>query len=142
MAKVELLAPSGNFECVKAAVANGADAVYLGGQQFSARAYANNFSNEELEKVCDYCHSYGVKVYVTVNTLYKDNEFEQMLSFVGQLYAMGVDGLIMQDLGAISAVRQCYPGMPVHASTQLTANSMDEVRAFEKMGLTTVVLSR
>ena len=142
MAKVELLAPSGNFECVKAAVANGADAVYLGGQQFSARAYANNFSNEELEKVCDYCHSYGVKVYVTVNTLYKDNEFEQMLSFVGELYAMGVDGLIMQDLGAISAVRQCYPDMPVHASTQLTANSMDEVRAFEKMGLTTVVLSR
>ena len=142
MNRVELLAPSGNFECVKAAVASGANAVYLGGQQFSARAYANNFSIEELDKVCDYCHSYDVKVYVTVNTLYKDGEFEQLLSFVESLYEIGVDGLIMQDLGAISVVRRCFPDLPVHASTQLTANSLDEVKAFEEMGLTTVVLSR
>ncbi|MBR2701586.1 MAG: U32 family peptidase [Erysipelotrichaceae bacterium] len=142
MSKVELLAPSGNFECVKAAVASGANAVYLGGQLFSARAYANNFSTEELDKVCDYCHGYGVKVYVTVNTLYKDSEFEQLISFIDDLYRIGVDGLIMQDLGAISLVRKCYPDLPVHASTQLTANSLDEVRAFEAMGLTTVVLSR
>ncbi|MBR2544875.1 MAG: U32 family peptidase [Erysipelotrichaceae bacterium] len=142
MSKVELLAPSGNFECVKAAVASGANAVYLGGQLFSARAYANNFSTEELDKVCDYCHGYGVKVYVTVNTLYKDSEFEQLIRFIDDLYRIGVDGLIMQDLGAISLVRKCYPDLPVHASTQLTANSLDEVKAFEAMGLTTVVLSR
>ena len=142
MNRVELLAPSGNFECVKAAVASGADAVYLGGQLFSARAYANNFSTDELDQVCDYCHSYGVKVYVTVNTLYKDAEFAQLISFIADLYRIGVDGLIMQDLGAISLVRQCYPDLPVHASTQLTANSLDEVRAFEELGLTTVVLSR
>ena len=107
MNKVELLAPSGNFECVKAAVASGANAVYLGGQLFSARAYANNFSTEELDKVCDYCHGYGVKVYVTVNTLYKDSEFTQLISFIDDLYRIGVDGLIMQDLGAISLVRKC-----------------------------------
>ena len=142
MSKVELLAPSGNLECVKAAVASGANAVYLGGQLFSARAYANNFSTEELDKVCDYCHGYGVKVYVTVNTLYKDSEFEQLIRFIDDLYRIGVDGLIMQDLGAISLVRKCYPDLPVHASTQLTANSLDEVKAFEAMGLTTVVLSR
>ena len=142
MNKVELLAPSGNFECVKAAVASGANAVYLGGELFSARAYANNFSTEELDKVCDYCHGYGVKVYVTVNTLYKDSEFTQLISFIDDLYRIGVDGLIMQDLGAISLVRKCYPDLPVHASTQLTANSLDEVKAFEAMGLTTVVLSR
>lgn len=142
MNKVELLAPSGNFECVRAAVASGANAVYLGGQLFSARAYAGNFSVEELNEVCDYCHCRGVKVYVTVNTLYKDSEFEQLKVFIGELYRMGVDGLIMQDLGAIRLVRTCYPDLPVHASTQLTANSLDEVRAFEKLGITTVVLSR
>ena len=139
---VELLAPSGNFECVKAAVCNGADAIYLGGKLFNARAYANNFDKEELEKVCDYCHSYGVKVYVTVNTLYKNEEFEELMPFIDELYVMGVDALIMQDLGAISLVRKNWPDFPVHASTQLTANSIKDVNEFEEIGLSTVVLSR
>ena len=140
--KAELLAPSGNFDCVKAAVNAGADAVYLGGRAFGARAYAANFDNEELERVCDLCHSFGVKVYVTVNTLYKDEEFPELYSFINALYTMGVDGLIMQDLGAIRMVRQTWPDLPVHASTQLTANSLDDVKLYEEMGLKTVVLSR
>ncbi|MBQ6505154.1 MAG: U32 family peptidase [Flexilinea sp.] len=140
--RAELLSPCGNFDCVKAAVNNGADAVYLGGRLFNARAYASNFDDETLEQVCDLCHSYQVKVYVTVNTLYKDEEFEALVPFIDGLYAMGVDGLIMQDLGAISLVRKYWPELPVHASTQLTANSLDDVKAFEAMGLTTAVLSR
>ena len=140
--KAELLAPSGNFDCVKAAVNAGADAVYLGGRAFGARAYAANFDNAELEQVCDFCHSYGVKVYVTVNTLYKDSEFSELITFIEALYAMGVDGLIMQDLGAIRLVREHFPELPVHASTQLTANSLDDVKEFESLGLKTVVLSR
>ena len=140
--KAELLAPSGNFDCVKAAVNAGADAVYLGGRAFGARAYAANFDNEELERVCDLCHSFGVKIYVTVNTLYKDEEFPELYSFINILYTMGVDGLIMQDLGAIRMVRQTWPDLPVHASTQLTANSLDDVKLYEEMGLKTVVLSR
>ncbi len=140
--KAELLAPCGNFECVKAAVNAGADAVYLGGRSFGARAYAANFDNKELERVCDLCHSFGVKVYVTVNTLYKDEEFPELLSFVSALYAMGVDGLIMQDIGAIRMVRHNFPDLPVHASTQLTANSPDDIKAFEALGLKTAVLSR
>lgn len=140
--KVELLSPCGNFDCVKAAVNAGADAVYLGGRAFGARAYAANFDNDSLEQVCDLCHSYGVKVYVTVNTLYKDEEFPELIPFIDALYVMGVDGLIMQDLGAIHMVREYWPDLPVHASTQLTANSLDDVKAFEAMGLKTVVLSR
>lgn len=142
MRKAELLAPSGSFECVKAAVYNGADAVYLGGRLFNARAYANNFDDEELAMTCDFCHQYDVKVYVTVNTLYKQTEISQLLSFVGKLYEMGVDGLIMQDLGAISLVRKYWPDFPVHASTQLTTNSLNDVKVLEEMGIKTVVLSR
>ncbi|MBQ9036553.1 MAG: U32 family peptidase [Erysipelotrichaceae bacterium] len=142
MKKAELLAPSGNFECVRAAVANGADAVYLGGQLFNARAYAANFSNEELAKVCDFCHGYDVKVYVTVNTLYKDEEFKELMDFINELYCMGVDGLIMQDLGAIDLVRKMWPDFPVHVSTQLTSNSLEDIRAYEKLGVKTAVLSR
>lgn len=140
--RVELLAPCGNFDCVKAAVNAGADAVYLGGRAFGARAYAANFDHSELEDVCSLCHSFGVKVYVTVNTLYKDEEFAELSAFIDELYVMGVDGLIMQDLGAIRMVRQNWPDLPVHASTQLTANSLADVKELEALGLKTVVLSR
>ena len=140
--RAELLSPCGNFNCVKAAVNNGADAVYLGGRLFNARAYASNFDDETLDQVCDLCHSYQVKVYVTVNTLYKDEEFDALIPFIDGLYAMGVDGLIMQDMGAIALVRKYWPELPVHASTQLTANSLEDVKQFEAMGLKTAVLSR
>ena len=140
--KAELLAPCGNYDCVIAAVNAGADAIYLGGQLFNARAYASNFDNGTLEKVCDLCHSFGVKVYVTVNTLYKDEEFQELIPFIDALYTMGVDGLIMQDLGAIRLVRKNWPDLNVHASTQLTANSIEDIKELEALGIRTAVLSR
>lgn len=140
--KVELLAPSGNFDCVRAAISNGANAVYLGGRLFNARAFAANFDNEELKEVCDFCHLYDAKVYVTVNTLYKNEEFPELISFIDELYAMGVDGLIMQDIGAIALVRKYWPDLPVHVSTQLTSNSLEDIKWYEREGVRTAVLSR
>ena len=140
--KAELLSPCGNYDCVTAAVNAGADAIYLGGQLFNARAYASNFDNETLERVCELCSTFGVKVYVTVNTLYKDEEFSALLPFIDRLYAMGVSGLIMQDPGAIRAVRKYWPDLSVHASTQLTANSLEDVLEMEALGIRTAVLSR
>lgn len=140
--RVELLSPAGSIEAVKAAIANGCNAIYLGGKQFNARAFASNFDNQQLEEVCDYAHLRKVKIYVTVNTLYKDEEFPQLLSFINELSMMGVDGLIMQDLGAISLVRKYFPDLPVHASTQLTSNSLDDVLFYQNLGLKTVVMSR
>ncbi|WMI80243.1 DUF3656 domain-containing U32 family peptidase [Anaerotignum sp. MB30-C6] len=140
--KPELLAPAGSMESLKAAVNNGCDAVYLGGKLFSARQYAGNFSLEELEEACDYCHLRGVKVYVTVNTLYKDEELKDFISFIGKLYKMGVDALILQDSGAAKMVRETYPDFPLHASTQMTANSLEDVRYWESLGFSKIVLSR
>lgn len=140
--KPELLAPAGSMESLKAAVNNGCDAVYLGGKLFSARQYAGNFSMEELEEACDYCHLRGVKVYVTVNTLYKDEELKELVAFVGKLYKMGVDALILQDSGAAKLIRANYPEFPLHASTQMTANSLEDVRYWESLGFSKIVLSR
>ncbi len=140
--KPELLAPAGSMESLKAAVNNGCDAVYLGGKLFSARQFAGNFSLEELEEVCDYCHLRGVKVYVTVNTLYKEEELKELSNFVGKLYKMSVDALIVQDSGAAKMIREKYPDFPLHASTQMTANSLEDVRYWESLGFSKVVLSR
>lgn len=140
--KPELLSPCGNMDCVKAAVNNGADAIYIGGKQFSARQYAGNFGISEITEVCDYCHLRDVKVYVTVNTIYKDKEINELLKFVSSLYEAGVDALIMQDVGAAEIIRKNFPLMPLHASTQLTANSMEDVLSLEKAGFERVVLSR
>ncbi len=140
--KPELLAPAGSMESLKAAVNNGCDAVYLGGKLFSARQYAGNFSLEELEEACDYCHLRGVKVYVTINTLYKEEELKELLGFVGKLYKMGVDALILQDSGAVKLIRENYPDFPLHASTQMTANSLEDVRYWESLGFSKIVLSR
>lgn len=140
--KPELLAPAGSMESLRAAVNNGCDAVYLGGKEFSARQYAGNFSLEELEEACDYCHLRGVKVYVTVNTVYKNEELQGFLSFVGRLYHMGVDALIMQDTGAAKLVQENYPDFCLHASTQMTANSLADVEYWHGKGFQKVVLSR
>jgi len=140
--KPELLAPAGSMESLKAAVNNGCDAVYLGGKLFSARQFAGNFSLEELEEACDYCHLRGVKVYVTINTLYKDEELKELLGFVGKLYKMGVDALIIQDSGAAKLIRENYADLPLHASTQMTANSLEDVRYLESLGFSKIVLSR
>ncbi len=140
--KPELLSPAGSMESVYAAVNNGCNAVYLGGKAFSARQSASNFTLEELEEVCDYCHLRNVKVYVTVNTIYKDKELEELLRFVGELYRMGADALIMQDLGAAKLIRSVYPDFTLHASTQLTSNHISDVNFLAENGFEKVVLSR
>ncbi len=138
----ELLSPVGSMESLYAAVNNGCDAVYLGGKSFSARYYANNFGIEEISEVCDYCHLRGVRVYITVNTIYKDTEINEFLKFIDDLYRIGVDALIVQDLGASELIRNRYPDFPLHASTQLTTNSLEDVQYLYENGFSKVVLSR
>ncbi len=140
--KPELLSPVGSKESLLAAVSNGCDAVYLGGQSFNARESAKNFTIEEIAWACDFCHLRGVKVYVTVNTLYKENELQAVLDFVGELYKIGVDALILQDAGAASLVREHFPDFSLHASTQMTANSLADVEYLSSLGFQKVVLSR
>ena len=142
MMKPELLSPAGSMDSLRAAVNSGCDAVYLGGKQFSARAYAGNFDLQELEDACDYCHLRGVKVYVTVNTVYKDDELKGFLTYIKALYEMGVDALIMQDAGAAKLVKEHFPDFPLHASTQMTCNSLADVKYWESQGFNKIVLSR
>lgn len=142
MLKPELLSPCGTMESLKAAVNNGADAVYLGGKKFSARKYAGNFSTDEIREACDYCHVRGVKVYVTVNTLYKDSELTPFINFVKELYMIGADALIVQDTGAANLIKRSFPDMKINASTQLTANTADDVNFLRNNGFDKVILSR
>nr|MDA8234425.1 U32 family peptidase [Clostridia bacterium] len=138
----ELLAPVGSWEALVAAVENGADAVYLGGKLFSARQYANNFSDEEMKKALDYAHFRGVRVFVTVNTLMADRELEQCLEYLRFLYEAGVDAVIVQDLGLVRLGRKLLPGLELHASTQMTVHNLEGVRLLEDLGFNRVVLSR
>lgn len=142
MNNIELLAPSGSKESLIAAVMNNADAVYLGGTKFSARAYASNFTDEELTEAVDYCHSYGVKVYITINTLIKDEEMEEALEYAKHLYAIGVDALIVQDTGFIHRVRKILPDFELHASTQLSIHNGEGAVYFKEKGITRMVLAR
>jgi len=141
-AKPELLAPAGGMEALTAAVENGADAVYLGARAFSARGYASNFSEEEIEKAIDYAHLRGVKIYVTVNTLLKEREMESALILLSRLREMGVDAIIIQDLGLISLSRKYLPDLPLHASTQMTLHNSEGVGFVKELGIERVVLSR
>ena len=138
----ELLSPVGNKECLYAAVHNGADAVYLGGKQFGARKFAGNFTKEELKEAVDYAHLYGVKVYVTVNTIIYNNEVESLLEYVDYLYLIGVDALIMQDIGMISLVRNKYPDLEINASTQIHNHNNDAISLLKELGIKKVVLDR
>ena len=142
MRKVELLAPAGSIESLYAAINNGADAVYLGGSKFSARAYASNFDNETMKKAVDYCHSYGVKIYVTMNTLLKEKELNEAIKYVGYLYEIGVDALIVQDLGLVSLIQEKYNDFEIHASTQVTIHNGEGAIYFKEKGFTRIVLSR
>lgn len=138
----ELLSPAGNMECLKAAVLNGADAVYLGGKSFGARAYAGNFSDEEMIEAVRYAHLYGVKIYVTVNTIIYNNEVHELMEYIKYLYSIGVDALIMQDIGMISLVRRVFPNMEIHASTQCHNHNNDGIRLLKELGVTRIVLDR
>ena len=142
MKKHELLIPVGDMECLKQAIAHGADAVYGGCKNFGARKFARNFTSEEIVEAIQLCHLYGVRFYATMNTLVKDNEVVSFLEQVEFLYKNGVDAIIMQDFGMISYVLQRYPNLEVHASTQLNNSSYDIVKLLYNMGVKRVVLSR
>ena len=142
MKKVELLSPVGNKEMLYYAIHNGADAVYLSGKNYGARKFASNFTNEELINAINYAHTYGVKVYVTVNTLTYEEELDSILEYIGFLYQNQVDALIIQDIGLIKKVREYYPNLELHASTQCHTNNKEAASFFQKLGLKRVVLAR
>lgn len=140
--RIELLAPAGSFEALKAAVENGADAVYLGGKMFNARASAANFDSDELKKALLYAHERRVKVYVTVNILIADKEFPRLADYIYELHCLGADALIVQDTGAARFIREVLPEIELHASTQMTQNNSPGIKKLEEMGFSRVVLAR
>lgn len=142
MTKHELLVPAGDMECLFQAIANGADAIYLGCKSFGARKFARNFDNEEIVKAIKYAHLYGVKIYVTMNTLVKDDEVEQFLSQVEFLHKNNVDAIIVQDFGMICLIREMFPKLEVHASTQANTSSKETAKLFYNLGVKRVVFSR
>lgn len=139
---VEILAPAGSMECLQAAVAAGADAVYLGGTKFGARAYAQNLSEEDLVKAIEYVHIHGRKIYMTVNTLLKDREMKELYDYLLPYYRAGLDGVIVQDIGAIRFIGEHFPEMPVHASTQMTITNTLGAEFLKRYGITRVVPAR
>nr|WP_051070529.1 U32 family peptidase [Desulfurispora thermophila] len=140
--RMELLAPAGDWTALVAAVANGADAVYLGGKSFSARAQAANFERQELARAVEYAHLRGVKIYVTVNTLLADAEMSEALDFLAYLQQVGADAVIVQDLGLIRMARRFLPELPLHASTQMTVHNAPAARHLAGLGIKRVVLAR
>ncbi|MCX7771607.1 MAG: U32 family peptidase, partial [Clostridia bacterium] len=139
---IELLAPAGSFDSLKAAIANGADAVYLGGGRFNARINAGNFTEQELVSAFDYAHDRDVKVYVTLNTLIKNDELPEAIDFSAFCYEQGADAIIVQDLGLLDAVSKAIPDLTIHASTQMTVTSSASILELEKLGVKRVVLAR
>ena len=139
---IELLSPAGDFECLKAAVQNGADSVYFGGSLFNARASASNFDSIGLKQAIDYCTIRNVKTHLTLNTLIKSNEFEQAVSLAKEAYQLGIDALIIQDLGLAKYCIDNFPDLPIHASTQMSIHNLEGVQELEKLGFKRAVLAR
>lgn len=142
MRQVELLAPAGSFEALKAAIHNGCDAIYLGGSRFGARAFAQNFDEEELTQAIAYAHAYGVKIYVTMNTLIYDEEIDDVLAYVAFLQSIDVDALIIQDLGLLNLIHQRFPDLELHVSTQMHIHNEAGIQLLKQMGASRVVLPR
>lgn len=143
MNKTELLAPAGSFESLRAALAAGADAVYTGGRLFGARAYADNLSEEELTEAIDTVHLAGKRLYLTVNTLLKERELEECLyEYLLPLYRAGLDGVLVQDFGVLNFVRREFPGLPIHASTQMAATGPEGAKFLESLGVRRLVAAR
>lgn len=138
----ELLASAGNLEIFKGVIESGADAVYVGGSMFGARAYANNFTEEELLEAIDFAHLRGVKVYLTVNTLIKNSEFSKLYDYLLVYYKRGLDAVIVQDIGVVKAIHEYFPSMEIHTSTQMTVTGADGVRFLSQFGVTRVVMAR
>ena len=142
MKKIELLSPAGNFECLRQAVNNGADAVYLGGSLFSARAFADNFDLEEVKKAIDYAHLRNVKVYITINTLLNEYEINKAYELAKAYYELNVDAILVQDLGLLSLLRKNLPDLEVHASTQMHIHNIAGLKACRKLGIKRAVIAR
>ena len=142
MKKVELLAPAGNYEAFLGAIHAGADAIYLGGEKYSARAYADNFSDEEVISAIRYAHIFGKKVYLTINTLMKQEEYQALCAYVSPFYKNGLDGVIIQDIGAFEILKECFPGLELHASTQMTLTSELGISYLKNLGASRVVPAR
>lgn len=142
MKKAELLIPVGNKECLLAAIHNGADAVYLGGKKFGARAYANNFDEQELIETIKLCHLYNVKIYVTVNTMIYNEEIKEVTDYLHFLYSNNVDAVIMQDIGLINVTRKILPNLEIHVSTQAHNHNQAGIDYYKELGCTRVVFDR
>ncbi len=142
MKKTELLIPVGNIECLHSAIHNGADAVYLGGKKFGARAYSNNFDEEEMIKAIKLCHLYGVKIYVTVNTMIYNSEIKEVINYLNFLYINNVDAVIMQDNGLIELTRKLIPNLEIHVSTQAHNHNKPAIKHYKELGCPRVVFDR
>ena len=142
MKKPEILAPAGTFEALKAAVSAGADAVYVGGSMFSARAFAGNFDKEELLRAIDYCHFFDVKIYLAVNTLLKEDEIQSLAGYIEPFYKEGIDAVIVQDMGVSSVLARSFPDLPLHASTQMSVTSSYGAAFLKSLGFTRIVPAR
>ena len=140
--EIELLSPAGDFECLKAAVQNGANCIYFGANLFSARAYANNFDDDELAKAIEYCKIRGVKTNLTLNILIKDDELESAFNVAKKAYESGIDAIIVQDLGLAKMLIKNFPDLPIHASTQMSIHNLQGVLELQELGFSRVVLSR
>lgn len=140
--KPQLLSPVGSMDSMISAVNNGCDAIYLGGKDFNARQSANNFSNDELNSIIDYCHLRGVNVNLTLNILYKENEIQNVLDFVSEIYSYGIDAIIVQDIGIFNLIKNNFKNVALHASTQMTIHNIEGVRFLKDLGFNRVVLSR
>lgn len=140
--KVELLAPAGDFTCFQAAINAGADAVYLGGDKFGARAYAQNFSQEEIIEALRIAHLFNKKIYLTVNTLVKEKEIDSLIPYLTPLYEAGLDGIIVQDIGVLEIARTHFPGLELHASTQMAVTGVYGAAFLKELGVCRVVPAR
>ena len=140
--RMELLAPAGDMDALRAAVQNGADAVYLGTGSFNARRHAGNFDGDGLKAAVDYCHVHGVKVHVTINTLVRQDELAPLFDTIRAVNRSGADAVIVQDFGAARAIREIAPGMELHASTQMAAHNACAARFLRDQGFDRVVLAR
>ena len=139
---IDLLAPVGNFECLKAAVQNGADSVYFGADIFSARAFAHNFNEEELKQAIDYAKIRGVKTNLTLNTLVKNHELNDAILIAKTAYKFGIDAIIVQDLGLAEFLIKHLPNLPIHASTQMSVHNLEGALKLQNLGFKRIVLSR
>ena len=142
MKKPEILAPTGTIESVTAALNGGCDAIYIGGKDFNARKYASNPSDNELKDIIDICHLRGVKVFITLNILYKEKEIQQVLDFVKRVYDFGADGLIIQDIGMFSLVKKYFPNIIISASTQMSVHNKEGIKLLSELGYGRIVLAR